>query len=68
MDYLLDRIKELIAPVLEIRNIDLVDLKLQRQNRFEKNRMFNPLIGTAISPFEFKMKRGARAQMPAQMG
>ncbi len=33
MEYLLDRIKELVVPVLESKNIDLVDLKMQRQNR-----------------------------------
>jgi ribosome maturation factor RimP len=33
MEYLLDRIKELSMPVLEAHSIDLVDLKLQRQNR-----------------------------------
>ncbi len=33
MEYLLDRIKQLVAPLLESMNIDLVELKMQRQNR-----------------------------------
>lgn len=33
MEYLLDMIKQLVAPFLEGINIDLVELKMQRQNR-----------------------------------
>ncbi len=33
MEYLLDRIKELVVPFLENMQVDIVELKLQRQNR-----------------------------------
>jgi len=33
MEYLLDRIKELVSPLLDGMNIDLVELKMHRQNR-----------------------------------